>query len=292
MRGTFFILILLVTAVNFSQSNRVIAGKIVDSETREPLEFVNIKFLETEIGTTTTQSGHFILSFGKEEIRDDLLQISFLGYETRILTTQQLNRFSVKPITIALRASPYNLGEVVLRNPPREIKTIGHRNFTAASMGYWEGEEAIGGEIASVVSIRKAGTRLLKLQFKVIENRSDSVRIKIKFYHYDGGDPQRLLTNTEIAHTIAQKKGLVTIPLRKLQIEANDDILVSIQLEEAFGSPVYLSLSASAYGGLSFIRERTWPHWRPQKTVCVGYKIESSIPVEGGERDLADIQIE
>lgn len=289
MRGAIFILFFFLTIFGFSQPNRIISGKIVNSETREPLEFVNIKFLGNGPGTTTTRSGHFILSFGKEEIQDEVLQISFMGYETRNLTSVQLKRFSSKPITIALTPSPYTLGEVVLKNTPREKKTIGHRNFTAASMGYWEGENSIGGEIASVIPIRDKKTKLLSLQFKVLQNRSDSLRIKLKLYHYDGGDPQKLVTNNEILHTIKQKKGLVTIPLKQYQIEVSDDILVSIQLEEAFGSSIYFSLSASAYGGLSFIRERTWPYWRPQKTVCVGFKIESTVPVEN-KASLANVR--
>ena len=153
-------------------------------------------------------------------------------------------------------------------------------------MGYWEGEDAIGGEIASVVPIPDEGTRLKHIRFKVIENRSDSLSIRLKFYHYDGGDPQKEITKKEIFHTITQKSGWVNIPLQPYDIEVSNDILVGIQLEKAFGDSIYFSLSASAYGGMSFIRERKLLYWRPQKTTCVGFKIESTVPVRSNRSGL------
>ncbi len=287
MRGTIFILLLICCNSGNSQEKRVITGKIVDVNSREPLEFVNLKFQGKTIGTTTTTSGHFILSYEKSEVNtNDVLEISFVGYESRKLTMDRLKRFSSKPITIALTPSPFELGEVVLSRPKREKRMIGHRNLTSASMGYWEGEDAIGGEIASVVPIPDRGTKLKHLRFKVIENRSDSLSIRVKFYHYDGGDPQKEVTGKEIVHMITQKEGWVNIPLQPYDIEVSDDILVSIQLVEAFGGSIYLSLSASAYGGMSFIRERKLLYWRPQKTTCVGFKIESSVPIRSNKSDL------
>ena len=86
MRGTIFILLFLFTTSHFAQEKIVISGKIVDINSKEPLEFVNLRFKGKEIGTTTTTSGHFILSYEKSEVDSgDVLEISFVGYETRKL---------------------------------------------------------------------------------------------------------------------------------------------------------------------------------------------------------------
>ncbi len=291
MRSTIFFLLLFIASAVSAQEQQVIAAKIVDNQTKEPLEFVNIRFQGKDIGTTTTKSGHFILSYQRSEINEgDVLQISFLGYETRNLTTTRLKRLSATPITIALAPSPYSLSEVLLKSTPREKKIIGHTAFTAASMGYWEGPDAVGGEIASVIPIRKRNTRLLNLAFNVLQNRSDSLLIRVHIYEYDGGEPERSLVSEEILHTISRKKGLETIPLEKYNIRADDDILISIELVEAFGPSIYFSLSASAYGGMSFIRERNRPYWMPQKKVCVGFRIGSSVPVNQEELDVTAIE--
>lgn len=286
MRSTIFFILLIWVSGLYGQEQQVIAARIVDNTTKVPLEFVNIRFEGKELGTTTTKSGHFILSFNKDKVTAaDHLQISFLGYETRRLTMTQLKRLSAKPITIALTPAPYSLSEVLLKSAPREKKTIGHTSFTAGSMGYWEGKEAIGGEIASVIQINKERTKLHGLAFNILQNASDSIQVRVKIYSYLGGEPLENLTTNEILRTISSKKGLHRISLEGQNIIVDKDVLISIQLVEAYGPRIYFALSASAYGGTSFIRQKMHPYWQIQKTVCVGFKVESSFPnliQEGG----------
>ncbi|MEM7084745.1 MAG: carboxypeptidase-like regulatory domain-containing protein [Bacteroidota bacterium] len=289
MRNAISILLFFISSFCLSQETRVIAAKIIDSNTKLPLEFVNIGFLNKDIGTTTTTSGHFIISYETDRIGPhDVLQISFLGYETRRITFDQLKRLSTDPVTIALTPSVLDLTEVVLKSTPRKKKTIGHTAFTAASMGYWEGKEAIGGEIASVIQIKKEKTKLHGLHFNILQNASDSLRIRIKIYDFEGGEPTVEMTGKDIIHTITKKKGMEYISLDAYHIKVDNDVLISIELVEAFGPRIYFSLSASAYGGMSFIREKDYPYWMIQKTVCVGFKVESSYPIN--EKDLAMVQ--
>jgi len=289
MRSTISILLFFISSICISQETRVISAKIIDNNSKAPLEFVNIGFLNKDIGATTTTSGHFIMSYKTDQItEEDVLQISFLGYETRRLSFNQLKRLSAKPVTIALTPSAFSLGEIILKSTPREKKTIGHTAFTAASMGYWEGKEALGGEIASVIRIKKEKTKLHRLSFNILQNNSDSLRVRVKIYDYDGGEPTIDLTEQDIVHTITKKKGLESISLEAYNIKVDNDVLISIELVEAFGPRIYFSLSASAYGGMSFIREKNHPYWMIQKTVCVGFRVESSHPIK--EEDLAVIR--
>lgn len=280
MRSTIFFLLLFLTAGLFSQEQQLIAAKIVDTQSKEPLEFVNIRFQDEDIGTTTTQSGHFILSYDKQQLGvDAILEISFIGYQSRYLTTTQLKRLSAKPITIALTRTPFGLSEVILKSSKREKKTIGHTSFTAGSMGYWEGEDAIGGEIASVISVKKENTKLHGFSFNILQNKSDSIRVRVKLYNYLGGNPMDDSETEEILHTIYKKKGMEYISLEDYNIHVDDDVLISLQLIEAYGPRIYFALSASAYGGTSFIRQKMHPYWQIQKTVCIGFKVQSSFPV-------------
>jgi len=291
MRSAIIMLLFFISSISISQEARVITAKIIDSNTKEPLEFVNISFLNKDIGATSTTSGHFIMSYPMDKIgADDVLQISFLGYETRHITFNQLKRLSTKPVTIALTRSAFSLGEVLLKSTPREKKMIGHSAFTAASMGYWEGKEAIGGEIASVIKIKKEKTKLHRLSFNILQNKSDSLRVRVKIYDYDGGEPTLELTEGDILHTITKNKGLESISLEKYSIKVDDDVLISLELVEAYGPRIYFSLSASAYGGMSFIREKNHPYWMIQKTVCVGFKVESSFPIK--QEGLAAVPID
>jgi len=279
MRSTIFFILLLWVSSLYGQAQQIIAAKIVDNTTKEPLEFVNIRFEGTALGTTTTKSGHFILAFSKDVVTEaDHLQISFLGYETRRLNMTQLKRLSAKPINIALTPTSYSLSEVLLKSPPREKKTIGHTSFTAGSMGYWEGKEAIGGEIASVIRINKKRTKLHGFAFNILQNASDSIQVRVNIYKFQGGEPLENMVDNEILRTISSKKGSYPVSLEDQHIVVDEDVLISIQLVEAYGPRIYFALSASAYGGTSFIRQKMHPYWQIQKTVCVGFKVESSFP--------------
>lgn len=280
MRNTILhILLCLVTSIGLSQESKILTATIIDASTHMPLEGVHIELNSTQHGTTSNADGVFTLNDPPKTLaKATVLKLSFLGYETRLIASNRFKRMNDSKVTIPMKRLAFALEGVLLKTPPRVKKTIGHSAFTAASMGYWEGKEALGGEIASVITIKEAHTKLLNLSFRILQNRSDSLRIRVNFYEYDGGVPERTLVTEEIIHTISRKKGLETIDLTPYHIIANDDILVSIELLEAFGPRIYFSLSASAYGGISFIRERMRPNWTVQKTVCVGFMIQSSVP--------------
>jgi iron complex outermembrane receptor protein len=86
------ILIVLFFILNFSNyaQHITIKGKIVDAETNHPL--VNANILGSKIigfGTNSDQNGEFVLT---SDIKNsDTISISFVGYETRHISVEQLS---------------------------------------------------------------------------------------------------------------------------------------------------------------------------------------------------------
>lgn len=108
-----FIFALVAFAV--SAQNAVIRGQVVDAKNNEPLPFANVIAQGTQFGTTTDIDGNF-------ELRVDAglynLEISFIGYRTKLEPEIQASPASPAQITVKLDEDAQQLAEVeVVANP-------------------------------------------------------------------------------------------------------------------------------------------------------------------------------
>jgi iron complex outermembrane receptor protein len=115
MRKLFLFLSLLAsTQLLFSQ--QIISGKITDSKTGSPLSGVTVKVKSTKKGTSTNNDGVFKISANK----DDILEITSVGYKTRLFPVN-----AATDLSITLEAVSAELADVVVigsRGAPR-VKT-------------------------------------------------------------------------------------------------------------------------------------------------------------------------
>jgi hypothetical protein len=109
-KGFLLLNILLLGTLNYSSwaQTTKIRGQIVDSETKEPLPFVNISFKGTTIGTTSDFEGHYFL---ETRTPTDSLHISFVGYKERVFKIQKA---SFQTLNIELTSEAFNLDEIVI----------------------------------------------------------------------------------------------------------------------------------------------------------------------------------
>lgn len=99
-----------------------IKGVVVDKATDESIVFATVALINTETeelitGTTTDDDGKFILS---TEETNGRLEISFLGYEKRIINDIDFSRDEVDLKKIYLIEDAHNLTEVVIRGEVSE----------------------------------------------------------------------------------------------------------------------------------------------------------------------------
>ena len=69
-----------------------------------------------------------------------------------------------------------------------------------------------------------------------------------------------------------------TIPLKEHNIIVDDAIIVSIELIEVYGNPLYLSLSGNRDRGISFSRELSHDHWKVFNDTNLNYSLLTSYP--------------
>ncbi|MBC7873292.1 MAG: serine hydrolase [Ferruginibacter sp.] len=86
MRYCLFLLLLVLT--NVVNSQLVITGKVID-ENDKPLAAVSVRMIKKGTGTITNNSGSFSLNI-PHTISPDTLLISFLGYEQKKISTEEM----------------------------------------------------------------------------------------------------------------------------------------------------------------------------------------------------------
>ncbi|MFP4844342.1 carboxypeptidase-like regulatory domain-containing protein [Winogradskyella sp. PE311] len=98
-------LFFLVISLNYAQT---LSGKVIDANTKQPLEVVTVYFDNTTIGTTTNEEGKFSIEYSAA-IQSTLV-ISYLGYEKVFISDYR----NINNITIELKESINALDEVVI----------------------------------------------------------------------------------------------------------------------------------------------------------------------------------
>lgn len=238
-------------------------GKVVDSETKEPLPYVNIGIFGKGIGTVSDEEGLFHLPIDKARFTSsDVVQFSSMGYETIKKTMSDLEFVYNEYPEIQMQPKNVELNEVVVTNKGgfKVSDIVGYQNYGEKMFGYWKDNIALGGELATKIKVKKGVRKLNTLFFEVYSNPSDSVLIRVNLY--DTGkskdSPGKNLnsSNTSILHTIYPNTKMAIVDLEPYSIYVKDDFIVSLELLKVYGDePIGLILKASSDKGTYSIRK-------------------------------------
>ncbi|WP_299433829.1 carboxypeptidase-like regulatory domain-containing protein [uncultured Aquimarina sp.] len=264
----------LVTA----QYEITIDAYVKDRATQQPIPFVNIGFLDKGIGTVSDQDGHVFLQYDEEAIgKNDIVQLSSLGYETIQLSVDQLFELLTKSNTIFMESTIYELEAATIVAAKRKEKTVGNSYKYTGIIGYWKDKQALGGEIATRIKIRNKNSKLLQLKFNIHENNTDSLLVRVNVYESNKKKPGRNLLTSNVYHTITRKKGEEIIDLSGYNIVVSDDIIVSLELIKVYGEQVEFSISASKEGR-SYLRYISQDQWKGFNDVGMAFSLDISYP--------------
>ena len=104
--------LLLFQSFLFSSSFNIV-GKILDTDTREPLNSVNIFVPGTDLGTATNEDGNFILIIDNYNNNQISLNVKIIGYELKTILVNQLeDKIDLGSILIskeAIKLEPINI---------------------------------------------------------------------------------------------------------------------------------------------------------------------------------------
>ena len=117
MRIAAFLFLFLIS-YNINAQKTIVYGKVFDSETKEPLPFVNISFQDSKTGTVTDTNGAYYI---ETYYATDTIIASFMGYEANYMP---IKKDIKQEINFNLSSGEMKLDEVVLiykGNPAEKI---------------------------------------------------------------------------------------------------------------------------------------------------------------------------
>src|SRR5688572_17551514 len=85
------LLITLLLLLSFRLQAQTFSGRVIDSQTNQPIGFTSIGILHRDAGTVANEQGYFNLNPGKAT-STDTLKISMIGYESVQFQVGQFER--------------------------------------------------------------------------------------------------------------------------------------------------------------------------------------------------------
>ena len=289
-RLSVFVALLLFTS---AIAQRDYKGKIVDAQTGVPVPYVNIGIVNMGIGTVGDEEGIFHLELSQGILNsDEVLLFSSLGYKPLRIPMSELEfRFNEYP-EIKLFPSLLELKEVVVTNSDTNTEfvgeLVGYKGFGGASFGYWKEDNALGGQLATRIRVKKGIRKLNTLGFDILRNQMDSILVRVNFYDREGnqGFPGNNLNTSgkNILHKIKQGDTYGRVDLRPYSIYVKDDFIVSLELVKVYGkAAIELILPAVANDSGSFRRYTSQGEWEKISDSGMGYHLETSVMVSEKE---------
>ena len=169
-----FKLIVLFCLISFSaMAQQKINGVVLDAD-QKPVEGAAISVLETPLGAITDISGKFVI---KNVVFPAKLRVSFIGFETRVITVKDGN----ETLNVVLKEAPYvyNDFEVVAtragENSPFAVENISSEKLKAINTG--EALPELLSISPSLVSSTENGTPFGNTKFRI--RGSDPSRINV-----------------------------------------------------------------------------------------------------------------
>ncbi|MBL7681804.1 MAG: carboxypeptidase-like regulatory domain-containing protein [Flavipsychrobacter sp.] len=108
--GGLFLSLLFLFSFNALAQTKV-KGYVKDSKTKTPIEFVNVFFPETSIGTTTNEKGYFEIESPNQQNK---IKISSIGHRSVVLKIRPEGEQTVE---VSLVEEEHSLNEVVVKPP-------------------------------------------------------------------------------------------------------------------------------------------------------------------------------
>jgi hypothetical protein len=217
-----FILIVLFTSTLVAQSIRIY-GHIYNTETREPIPYVNIRLSETTHGTSSNKEGKFVFATNK---KDPVLIFSAVGYKRKEI---QISGSPEKYLEVPLMPEPIQLGEIIVKSD----------------------EDPAYGIIREAIKRKeenRAGLKSLEYNFfskDIFLSAGDVVMVSEQFStgYFQLGKYEKIITKS-VHITENEKKNALKFDqniLDKVYIDFTDDTLKIV------GNTVYLPLAKNAF---------------------------------------------
>lgn len=234
------------------------SGTIMDNETKEPVVFANIGFLNKNIGTVSEFSGAFKLKT-KKDFLQDTLTISHISYETVKIPFRE-----GEGQTISLFPRKNQLEEVVLKTRKIRSKKVGVKTYNRL---LWldgvNGEDDII-ENAQWINIPGGPVRIKAVNVFLRKGfEADSAYVRLNFYNKNElGEPDKKIVYKHILKKKRIQEGWLSLNLTKDDLYLEEDFFLGVEFIPNFKNSQEVFIGAILTKGKGFHKTSSQGSWR------------------------------
>jgi len=245
-------------------------GKLIDSNSKTPLSWVNIGIIGKDTGTVSNEKGDFEILLDKKN-NQDTLRISRIGYQSLNFRVDNFRDLLRKNSIIQMEEVFVQLSEVAISNEAKEDYVFGNTKFTNTMVFGFQSQE-LGNEIGTVISIEDGPVDIKSINVSIYKNKLKSFKYRVNIYDLKDGKPHKIIHNKNIIIECTTRKGLYSVDLSEYDIVAEGDIFVSLEWIEDL-TEGKLFFSTTPQGSKTFTRHASQANWIEATNVSLGLYI-------------------
>lgn len=269
MRLLFILIGSLLNITLFGQ--KIIEGKIINSNNNEPIPYVNIGILNKDKGTVSDEKGKFKLAI-PNEFEKDSIRISSIGYKTKsFIANDFLSKTQINP-TIELLPDITELNEVVIIGKNLKEKVLGNKTKSGMMRGGFR-NAPLGHELGIRIKIKKNPTLIEKFHTNVTSNTGESMKFRLNIYNLKDGLPYERIIRENIIFEIDTEEGEFTLDLSKYNIVVKEDFYFTVELIENQKQGEEIFFSANLLGNPIVTRQTSQGEWKKLGSVGIGFNL-------------------
>lgn len=253
-----------------ASSQTICSGVVLDSATRQPLEFVNIGIPSKGIGTVSDEKGAFRFTV-PDSLKDAAVRVSLIGYRSTLIPVREL--LTTPKLLLAPQST---LLQEVQVNPKKvKIKVLGNETRTqAVSAGFTS--NSLGAEMGIRLHIKHPDTYLRKLSFQINKNSLGVLPVfRLNIYRLGkDGLPAENILKQNIILSPTNVPGLVEVDLKPYLIFVSEDVVISLEWIKDLGDSKGLYFSSKMIGSATYFRITSQDKWSKVGPVGVGLFVE------------------
>jgi hypothetical protein len=201
-------------------------GRILDSQTSEPLEYVSIGIMDTPQGATTDENGYF--SFGiREQPASARVRISMIGYEAMIFSLEEIQALN-EDILLARKA--VELEEVKIRAVQNERKVGATRSNTMSGWSGWGGMYIRKGfEMGTRLALGEQAVKIKSLHVRLHRQAFDTSYYRLHMRALEDTLIGKELLSENIIVSMHQESGWEEIDLTPYNLWLSGDVAMTLE---------------------------------------------------------------
>ena len=208
---------------------QIISGKVIDSQTKKALPYVNIGILHKNIGTVSDINGGFKLETSKA-LPSDTLKMSCIGYTPLIFPLKSsFENANLENQTFELDFKSGELSEVIIRPGNSKTKILGNK-IQNSMIVFGVSSYELGAEVGTVLSYNKKNVAQLRnVNFYITKNEFDTLVFRVNLYEFKNGLPGESILKEPIYIKTTIKKGVLSLELSDYQIYIKGNSFISLE---------------------------------------------------------------